>query len=141
MKAYFDYSSGSLSHVHDVIEHAHGCCTGRASTGESNEGVGDGRVNGSVGIDPLAKKASWTGPGLQTGEEGATGSDSKAGSSTAVQAEVEARRNEDEKWLSMTTTEKRRLWLERRRSGEFYFRSEFKGLVHAVGTCALEALE
>lgn len=38
----------------------------------------------------------------------------------------------EENWPFMTTKEKRRLWLKRRRKGEFYFRSELKGLVHAV---------
>lgn len=40
--------------------------------------------------------------------------------------------SEEDIWPYMTTKEKRRLWLRRRQMGEFYFRSEFKGLVHAV---------
>ena len=81
-------------------------------------------MNDSDGNEP----SSWAGPGspqTQTGEEEGTGR------KKTVQS-AEDRPSQDEKWISMTTREKRRLWLHRRRSGEFYFRSEFKGLVHAV---------
>lgn len=98
----------------------------RACTGDRVEGAVDGRVNDTDENAPPIR-ASWAGPAVlhvQTGDDET--------SSKAIQAEVEARRNQDEKWLSMTTAEKRRQWLHRRKSGKFYFRSEFKGLVHVV---------
>ncbi|CAM9957939.1 unnamed protein product, partial [Scytosiphon promiscuus] len=39
---------------------------------------------------------------------------------------------QEENWVPLSKKERRRQWLNRRRSGNFYFRSEFKGLVHAV---------
>lgn len=45
----------------------------------------------------------------------------------------------DDGWSCISVKEKRRLWLKRRRMGEFYFRSEFKGLVHTVRTYCREA--
>lgn len=90
--------------------------------------VPPGRPSSSTGASP--KRSYIKGPQTHIGEEDETASNNPP----AVQEEeaVDVRPNHDEKWLSMTTTEKRRLWLHRRRSGEFYFRSEFKGLVHAV---------
>ncbi len=68
-------------------------------------------------------------------EEGAGGKE------VLVQATEKVSPSPEERWLSMTKTEKRRLWLHRRRSGEFYFRSEFKGLVHAVRKTSLNTVE
>lgn len=37
-----------------------------------------------------------------------------------------------ENWPLMTSREKRRMWLKRREMGQFFFRTEFKGLVCQV---------
>lgn len=95
---------------------------GRASTGDRGIGVDDDRENESVGgVSPIGD-ALWVGPGRQGGKDEADGKVLPA----------EAFTSEDDRWMSLTKTEKRRLWLRRRRAGEFFFRSEFKGLVHAV---------
>ncbi|CAM9174701.1 unnamed protein product [Ectocarpus fasciculatus] len=97
--------------------------TRRASTGDVDEGTDDGKVGQFVEDAPVA----GDGLGADAGNEAEK---KEAGGSKGLP--IEAFADQDEGWPPMTKTEKRRLWLKRRRSGEFYFRSEFKGLVHAV---------
>lgn len=94
---------------------------GRASTGGRSL-VDAGRDNESVGGGSPVNDALWTGSGKQGEKEEVEGKALRVDDSTS----------QDELWIPLTKTEKRRLWLRRRRAGEFFFRSEFKGLVHAV---------
>ena len=98
---------------------------GRASTGDQDVCLDGGGANNSTVGSPPNKKCVGSVPGWQAEEEA-------GGKVVSVQATEQVSSSQEERWLSMTKTEKRRLWLHRRRSGEFYFRSEFKGLVHAV---------
>lgn len=72
------------------------------------------------------------------GGSGGNGSEPDAGEKATASEVVphddghSAADEEEDIWPYMTTREKRRLWLKRRQMGEFFFRSEFKGLVHAV---------
>ena len=86
-------------------------------------GTDDGKVGEFVEGALVAGDCSWADTGNGAGNK-------EAGGSKGLP--IEAFADQDEGWPPMTKTEKRRLWLKRRRSGEFYFRSEFKGLVHAV---------
>lgn len=96
---------------------------GRASTGDVDRETDDGKVGELVEGAPVAGDGLWADTGSGAGEK-------EAGGSKVLP--IEAFADQDEGCPPMTKTEKRRLWLKRRRSGEFYFRSEFKGLVHAV---------
>lgn len=99
--------------------------SGQASSGGADVGFDLGKKDESVrGASPVSDDV-WAGPGKQGGEEE---TDNK------VQP-IKDSASQDELWVPMTKTEKRRLWLRRRKAGEFFFRSEFKGLVHAVCGC------
>ncbi|CAM9976224.1 unnamed protein product, partial [Ectocarpus sp. 13 AM-2016] len=93
------------------------------STGDVDRETGHGKVGELVEGAPVAGDGLWADPGNEAGEI-------EAGGSKVLP--IEAFADQDEGCPPMTKTEKRRLWLKRRRSGEFYFRSEFKGLVYAV---------
>ncbi|CAM9488803.1 unnamed protein product, partial [Ectocarpus sp. 4 AP-2014] len=93
------------------------------STGDVDRETDDGNVSEFVEGAPVAGDGLCADTGNEAGEK-------EAGGSKVLP--IEAFADQDEGCPPMTKTEKRRLWLKRRRSGELYFRSEFKGLVHAV---------
>jgi len=118
----------AVPHLRTTSEPAR-LCADRASTGccmDQDGGVdGAGANEDSPEHVPPIRRDVRSVPGGRA-VEGA------GGKGVLVQASEKVPPSQQERWLSMTKTEKRRLWLHRRRSGEFYFRSEFKGLVHAV---------
>lgn len=97
--------------------------TGRASAGEHEDKVERGTGETVAEGVPPSGVALWS-------RSGKAAAETENGDGVALVTETLVRREEN--WLPLTKKEKRRLWLNRRRSGDFYFRSEFKGLVHAV---------